>query len=184
MKNCSKLLCRGIKVSLRVIKQSDLGLILTNRNHPDIRKCMFDSNPISQENHEAWFSRISIDSTKKSFIYEEDGEPRGIVNFTKLDSLRGAEWGFYTFPNAPKGTGTRLGIAALDEYFLVLRGRKLNAEVLSTNPRSISFHLKLGFMEEGKARGAHLTNNKYLDIHLFGIFKDEWLLHKKTLIGK
>lgn len=171
-------------MSLRTIERSDLEIILINRNHPDIRKCMFDSNPISQENHEAWFSRISMDTTKRSFVFEEQGEIRGIVNFTKLDSLRGAEWGFYTFPSSSKGTGTRLGIAAIDKYFLEFGGRKLNAEVLATNPRSISFHLKLGFLEEGKIRGAHFLNNQYLDIHLFGIFKDEWLLHRRSLIGK
>lgn len=171
-------------MSLRLIERSDLEIILINRNHPDIRKCMFDSNPISLENHEAWFNRISLDLTKKSFIYEEQGEPRGVVNFIKMDSSRGAEWGFYTFPSAPKGSGTRLGIAALDKYFLEFGGRKLNAEVLSTNPRSISFHLKLGFLEEGKVRGAHFFNNHYLDVHLFGIFKDEWIIHKKSLIGK
>lgn len=166
-------------MSLREITDSDLKLILEQRNHPDVRSWMFDSSLISEESHHLWFSKLKEDSSKRSYIYQENDMPLGIINFSRLNSQRGAEWGFYAFPNATRGTGTKLAIEALDKYFLELNGRKLNAEVLSTNTRSIMFHLKLGFVEDGKLREAHLVDNKYVDIHQFGILKDEWLQKRK-----
>src|SRR5690554_2696210 len=113
---------------LREIKESDLKLILTNRNHPEIRKFMFNSDEFSWESHKAWFEKLITDSSRKSFVFEVNGTPQGVVNFVNLKSSKRAEWGFYAFPDSPPGTGTQMGICALDKYFLDLGGNRLNAE--------------------------------------------------------
>jgi len=84
------------------------------------------------------------------------------------------EWGFYVAPDAAKGTGRALGVAALRYAFETLSLRKLCGEVIATNVRSLRFHEKLGFQREGVLREQHFDGKNHLDVHYFGLLIREW----------
>lgn len=163
-------------MTLREIGENDLELMLRWRNHPSVRSSMFSQSIIELEQHRLWFERESkkIDSVWLLFI-DESNTPRGVVYFTEMNLVsRNAFWGFYAAPDAPSGTGTRMGREALTYYFNDLEFHKLNAQVLDSNERSYHFHRKLGFQVEGVLRDNYFGPSGYEDITYFGIIDCEW----------
>ena len=166
---------------LRKIQQEDLELILSWRNHPDVRSSMFSQSVIELDQHRAWFRRESEKETSLWFLYlDTEGNPAGVVYFTDIDGISSnAFWGFYAAPGARPGTGTRMGVEALD-YFLVDKGfHKVNADVLDTNQRSHRFHRKLGFQAEGVFREQYLGKEDYRNVTRFGLLDSDWTDNRK-----
>lgn len=170
-------------MALRILSEPDLPLILQWRNSPTVRMSMYSQHEISEVEHRAWFNRMQQNDTSLWYIHlNESAQADGVVYFTDFDKVnRSSFWGFYTNPTAPPGTGTALGIDAMNEAFTVKNLHKLNAEVLSSNIKSASFHRKLGFREEGTFREHHLINTSYIDVIRFGMLASEWPDKKSEL---
>ena len=159
---------------LRDLAEADLPLVLSWRNHPDIRRCMFNQQPIEPSEHLAWYARASADPDTWLYIYEAGGEARGFAKISRIRGGQVADWGFYAAPDAAKGTGSQLGRAVLAQAFDSLGLHKLCAQVLAGNQRSLDFHRRLGFQPEGVLREQHFDGSRYQDVHLFGLVASEW----------
>jgi UDP-4-amino-4,6-dideoxy-N-acetyl-beta-L-altrosamine N-acetyltransferase len=159
---------------LRALAEADLPLVLSWRNHPDIRRCMFNPQPIESNEHLAWFARASADPDTYLYVYEAQGQPSGFAKIVRIDRGQVADWGFYAAPGAAKGTGSRLGRAVLEQAFGTLGLHKLCAQVLASNERSLEFHRRMGFQPEGVLREQHFDGEAWQDVHLFGLVASEW----------
>lgn len=160
---------------LRDINKSELELMLSWRNSPDIRKNMYNKHIINMDDHLAWWKKIRLDDCYKYFMYENEGEPQGIVAITDISlSENNASWAFYASPESKRGTGSKMEFLALNFVFDDLGLHKLWCEVLAFNEAVIKLHIKFGFKAEGIFREQHFTNSEYIDIHRLGILKDEW----------
>ncbi len=168
---------------IRAMVHADLELVLAWRNHPDVRSYMYRQHKITLAEHKAWFARLKDDDASRWFIHEDTtGKPDGVVSFTQMQrTSRTAFWGFYAAPDALPGTGTRIGLDALDEAFATLRLHKVNAEVIASNTASLRFHRKLGFIEEGQFRDYHFDGQRYVDVFRFGILAAEWLRRREKI---
>jgi UDP-4-amino-4,6-dideoxy-N-acetyl-beta-L-altrosamine N-acetyltransferase len=161
---------------LRPLCEEDLEPVLAWRNAPEVRAVMYTSREILPAEHAAWFERLQRDPTKRTYVFEADGVPMGIVNFTRMDAVGGdAHWGFYVRPGAPKGYGTRLGRLALAQAFGPLSLNKLIGEVLASNDASHRFHLKLGFEREHNLHAHHRDGDVVHDVHIFSLTRASWL---------
>ncbi len=161
---------------LRPIGEADLAQILEWRNSPEVRVFMYTSREISQAEHGAWFERLQHDASRRTWIFEADGEPMGVVNLTRIDAASGeAHWGFYVRPGAPKGSGIRLGRLALAEAFGQLGLTRLIGEVLASNEASLRFHRKLGFEQESILEEHHHDGDTAHDVHVFSLTRAAWL---------
>ncbi|MGD6894409.1 UDP-4-amino-4,6-dideoxy-N-acetyl-beta-L-altrosamine N-acetyltransferase [Bacillus infantis] len=171
------------KAELKNISEDDLQTILDWRNNESIRKVMYNSKIISKEEHVNWYKGIKVSKTNLSKIFYYDNIPYGVLNINKVDRTNSkCEWGFYIGVNhAPKGIGTILGYTSLNYIFGELSIRKLCAEVLSFNDKSVKFHQKLGFSQEGLLRKQIFKYDRYYDLHLFGLFREEWEKNSKNI---
>jgi UDP-4-amino-4,6-dideoxy-N-acetyl-beta-L-altrosamine N-acetyltransferase len=160
----------------------DLERVLAWRNSEHVRQFMYTKHEITLEEHRAWFERKSIDPNWSLLIFEDAGSPCGYVSLRATDTESVAEWGFYTAPSAPKGTGSRLGIAALNYAFDVLGFVKIEGEALASNENSIRFHEKMGFRREDVLSGRHFDGNAHHDILCFGITAAEWQAARARLV--
>lgn len=169
-------------MSLRKIEENDLELMLRWRNHPSVRSSMFSQSVIALEQHKLWFERESEKNDSEWLMFIDKGNtPRGVVYFTEMNRVsRNAFWGFYAAPDAPPGTGTKMGREALEHYFGALGFHKLNAEVLESNERSYRLHRKLGFRVEGVLRENYFGQLGYEDITYLGIINHEWKSMKSS----
>ena len=170
-------------MALRPLTKQDLDMMLAWRNAPEVRRNMYTKHEITSVEHQAWFARLKDDATARWFIHEDvTGQPDGVVYFTQLQSSnRSAFWGFYATPNALPGTGTRMGLDALDHAFTVLGLHKLNAEAIARNEASLRFQEKLGFKEEGIFRDFYFDGQNYIDVVRLGILATEWTVKREEL---
>jgi len=173
-------------MSLRRLEEGDLGVLLSWRNASEIRLNMFRQHVISEAEHLAWFESIRKDASACWLIYANPpGVPSGVVNFTRMDNAVGtAHWGFYAAPGSPPGTGTQLSLEALDHAFLSLRLRAVFAEVLSSNDRSLAFHRKLGFREQGRRAEDHKIDGAHIPVLCFELSNEEWRQARAVLLER
>ena len=159
---------------IRSMGYADLERVLAWRNHPDIRRYMLSKHEITLDEHQRWFERTVPDSKKHLLIFEVNHQPMGFVNFNAGGDGGIADWGFYAAPDAPKGSGRKLGCAALIHAFTVLKLHKVCGQALAHNQRSILFHQALGFQLEGSLRDQHFDGESYHHVICFGLLFKEW----------
>lgn len=159
---------------VRPMTAQDLERVLEWRNHPEVRRYMFTRHEIAPAEHAAWFERASRDASRHLLVFEADGVPMGFVNFHAPGAGGIADWGFYLAPDAPRGTGRKLGHAALGHAFGVAGLHKVCGEALAFNERSIRFHLNMGFVQEGVLRDQHFDGEQYHSVVRFGLLRQEW----------
>lgn len=152
----------------------DLRVVLDWRNDPDIRRHMFTQREIRWDEHQRWFEQADADPRRHLFVYEDGGVPRGFVGLTMTQHPNVADWGFYAAPDAPKGTGRTMGRLLLDHAFDVAALHKVCGQALAENVRSISYHLAMGFRQEGVLREHHFDGQTYHSVVCFGLLAREW----------
>jgi UDP-4-amino-4,6-dideoxy-N-acetyl-beta-L-altrosamine N-acetyltransferase len=167
---------------LRPLIEKDLDLVLSWRNAPEVRLHMFTTHVIGKKEHREWFRKISSDLEYRCYVHHtENCTADGVVSFSDIDTTRGtAQWGFYVDPAAPPGTGSKLGADALAVAFGDLGLKRLDAEVLETNERSIRFHEKLGFRNEGKVRIHQLNGRDEIGVYGFYMLDEDWAMLGKN----
>ncbi|WP_286714662.1 UDP-4-amino-4,6-dideoxy-N-acetyl-beta-L-altrosamine N-acetyltransferase [Marinobacter sp. tcs-11] len=161
--------------TIRLIQDSELELMLAWRNEPSVRENMYTTHEISLGEHQAWWAKVKESDVHKYFIYEQDKQALGVVGFTGIDQANGnSSWAFYASPSAPRGTGSRMELLALNYAFDELKLHKLCCEVLAFNTPVIKLHEKFGFKVEGILRDQYKRDDKYVDIYRLGLLADEW----------
>ena len=168
---------------LKVLRQCDLETIFSWRNAPNVRRAMYSQREITWNEHMMWFEGLKVDDSRQCFLYlNRDNEQSGVVYFKDLNFVHDtAFWGFYANPHARPGTGMRMSLEALDHAFLKLRIKKLIADVLASNSRSVEMHKRVGFVEEGCFREQYSVGKQRIDVIRLGILSNEWWLMRDSL---
>ena len=102
---------------LRAMTTADLESILKLRNHAEIRRYMLTHHEISLKEHLSWFDRASQDPSLELLVFEINKICCGFVQFKETNYSGVVDWGFYVTPDAPKGTGRKLGLSAINHAF-------------------------------------------------------------------
>lgn len=164
--------------TVRALTEDDLPMVLAWRNHTAVRRYMLTQHEISLEEHRNWFARVKEDKTRQQLIVLDGPDPLGFVQFNSVCHGGIADWGFYARPDAPKGSGTKLGQAALTHAFENLCLHKVCGQAIEINSASIAFHLKLGFIEEGRLNEQQRIANQYHTLFCFGLLARDWQISK------
>ncbi|GGO85148.1 hypothetical protein GCM10011348_33030 [Marinobacterium nitratireducens] len=164
----------SVDTVLRPLTYADLELVLSWRNSFEVRSCMFSNVEITLEEHLEWFEQSSNNPNTHLMVIERDRRASGCVNITQVSDGKISDWSFHTAPGSEKGTGYLLCKLAMNYAFGILGMRKLNAQVLGFNEKSIAIHEKLGFRQEGLLRDNFYRDGKYIDVLLFGMTESDW----------
>ncbi|WDV45732.1 UDP-4-amino-4,6-dideoxy-N-acetyl-beta-L-altrosamine N-acetyltransferase [Clostridiaceae bacterium M8S5] len=161
-------------------------LILRWRNLEHIRINMYRDTLIEEKEHREWLDKIKNKKNILARLMLYENKPIGFVNFVDIDDKNNkAHWGFYIGDKeAPRGSGTVMGLLALDLIFLEHGLRKLCSEVLGFNNTSVKYHEKLGFKKEGRLKKQIYRRNRYIDVVLMGLFKEDWIERRKIILEK
>jgi UDP-4-amino-4,6-dideoxy-N-acetyl-beta-L-altrosamine N-acetyltransferase len=168
---------------LRPIAEGDLARVLAWRNSEHVRSSMYNDSIISWEDHRLWFNAMQQRRHMLFFVFEHRTVPLGAVYFSDLDHKnRLAHWGFYIGEqNAARGSGAVMGFMALAHVVENLHFHRIVGEVLASNTRSLAFHRKLGFAQEGVLRGQVLRHGSYEDVVTFGLLAEEWQVKRHEI---
>lgn len=140
---------------------------------------MHSQHEIGFDEHVRWFDRVSNDPDRSLLIAEDACGPLGFVQFSGLTSGTACEWGFYVVPGAPKGTGRRLGHAALAHAFVVLDVSRVVGEALAYNQASIRFHEQLGFSRATVDGDGQSPNRLDQGSVTFFLNRDQWMMSQE-----
>ncbi|MDO7788275.1 UDP-4-amino-4,6-dideoxy-N-acetyl-beta-L-altrosamine N-acetyltransferase [Desulforamulus aquiferis] len=156
-------------------------ILLSWRNSDHVSKYMFSESVITEEAHHRWFQNLIKGSgiIGKVLLFNE--KPIGFVNFSNIEPKHNkCHWGFYIGEgDAPRGSGTIMGLLALSCIFEEYLLRKLCTEVLDFNNISINYHQKLGFVEEGRLKKHIYKNNSFHDVIVMALFNEDWSRNKE-----
>lgn len=168
---------------LRTMEEADLEKVLEWRNSERVRANMYTDHIITMDEHRAWFERIKQDQRVIYKIFEFQGRPVGVVNFTDVDQYNNkCHWGFYLgATDVPRGSGAAMEFLALEHVFERMNIRKLCCEIFAFNSNVIKLHKKFGFVEEGCFTKHIVKNGKYENVIFMACFKEEWLNLKDKL---
>ena len=175
----------GKKVALRALEREDLTVLHRWQNDEEIMRLArsFPDHVISKEALEAEFARElkGEDTGRRAYIIEEKltRKPVGwatirIHGWTRR--MTGADVGLALGEMSAwkKGYGTETTKLLLDEVFLQLNLHHVEWWTFAENVGSLKLAEKLGFREEGRLREAVFFDNKFHDLVVLGMLKDEY----------
>lgn len=162
--------------ALRRITASDYLSLMRWRNDPKIRSYMYTQHIITTKEHQSWLKKITTDNSYHPLILEFNNKPLGFVNIHQIAKGGIADWGFYISPDAPKGTGSKLGEQALDYAFNKLGLYKVCGQALDFNEASRRFHERFGFKKEGILEQHYFDGQKYHNVINFGLLAHDYHL--------
>lgn len=143
------------------------------RNHPEVRKWMYDDAIISKSEHACFIRGLKKGTHGDYYWLAKDGQGNkfGVIYFKKLNRLhKNAYLGIYVnmYRKIP-GAGTKL-IAALKKItFGVAKLHTLKLEVLANNFEAVAFYKRSGFVNEGKLKEFVFKDGHWVDVVIMGI---------------
>jgi RimJ/RimL family protein N-acetyltransferase len=165
------------ELACRPLREDDRWRLLGWRNSDRIRAMSTDDVPIDPEVHSRWFDRVLAERFDELRMVEWRARPVGVVQIEALDRAQStAAWGCYLGDTeVPPGVGAILPLIALGHGFGSLALRRMTAQVLSVNSNMVSVHRRLRIPVEGVLRRhARRADGHELDVHLYGVHRDEW----------
>ena len=139
--------------------------------------------PVSIQQEEEWFDSLAKRKDDIVLAIETlDGLFIGSVG------LHGIDWKNRTATHGAlignkdywgKGYGRDVYMTLFNYAFNSLNLRKICAQILSFNERSVKCALACGYQIEGKQRKQNYVKGEYWDLIIIGVFKEEWLLKWK-----
>ncbi len=120
-------------------------MVLTWRNHSNIRKWMYTQDEISLENHLNFIESLKTRDDKLYFVVEKDEKYIGVIYFYNFEN-GSCEFGLYSNP-ALSAVGKILINEIVNYAFNRLNSNLLIAEVLANNERAINLYKKYNFKE-------------------------------------
>lgn len=180
------MIIKGLLITLIPLKEKYLPLMVKWRNDPSVSKMLFDRGRFTLSKQKAWYEKIKKDKTRKQFIILENKnkKPIGAINLMNIDYKNlHCDWGYYIGE-----IDYRMGGYAIEAEYLILNYafnnlgmNKVYCNTLSYNTKVINIHKKFGFSIDGILRQHYKENDKFTDIILMSILKDEFLESLNTI---
>ena len=134
--------------SLRAAVEDDRDRVLGWANDPETRAASFNSEPISQAAHSAWFAE-SLAGARHLYIIERSGTPVGLA---RLDPIVAGE-AIVSLTIAPEYRGHGIGptaLASLSTQAARLGISRLLAKIQKSNTRSQRAFERAGYALSGE----------------------------------
>ena len=124
-------------------------MILSWRNHPNIKQWMYNDNDINLEDHLMFIDSLNSITDKLYFLVKQDDKYIGVIDFTNITN-KNSEFGLYSNSDVKiAGVGRILENICIDYAFNTLKVEILKLEVFSENIQVINLHKKFNFKETG-----------------------------------
>ncbi len=145
------------------LKLEEKEMILKWRNHPEIRKWMYNQDEIKLEEHLNFIDSLKLRKDKLYFLVKKEDEFIGVIDFLDLDKKE-IFYGIYSNPNSKiMGVGRILNEISIDFAFNSLKAHKLKLEVFEDNIQVRNLHKKYKFRETSQK---YVNNKKVICMEL------------------
>lgn len=138
--------------------------------------------PICEEKDKEWLNQYMVDKSNSRIYFRIEeistNDFIGTIQLYDIDWIsRLATWGFIIGKKSNRGKGYSVEASNLlfDYAFNILNLRKIFSYPLCFNEASLKMHKKIGnFKEEGCLRKHIFYNEKYHDVYILSLFKEDF----------
>ncbi|MEN8303503.1 MAG: UDP-4-amino-4,6-dideoxy-N-acetyl-beta-L-altrosamine N-acetyltransferase [Campylobacterota bacterium] len=131
-------------------------MVLSWRNHPNVKQWMYNSADILIEDHLAYIETLKNCTDKLYFLVKQKNDYIGVIDFTNIDKVnKSSEFGLYANSEL-KGMGEVLLNSICEYGFGNLNINTLIAEAFAKNKKANSLYKRFSFKETKKK----IVNNK------------------------
>ena len=169
----------GTGVTLRRIEREDLVHIRRWLDDDETRTLIGATSPMTAEEAEQWYDRITGDPSRIWYVIVEDADERVIGEAGLLRMM--PEWRTTDMTvivgekdEWRKGYGSEAGRLLLDLAFNYLGMHRVAIGVVGFNDAALAFWRKLGFREEGVQRDGYFHDGRFHDFVMMSVLEDEW----------
>lgn len=176
----------GERIRFRAIERTDLTHFVRWFNDPEVRAGLAMYLPFSQVEEEQWYDNMLKRPKPEQVLGIEarqvGGEDEswlliGNCAFFDIDwRNRVAEFGIVIGEKAywNRGYGSEAVRLLVHHGFETLNLNRIFLRVYETNPRAIRAYEKAGFHHEGRQRQAEWRENRYIDVLLMSVLREEY----------
>jgi len=170
-------------VLLRPFKRADISHFLKWFNDPEIVQYLDMYLPITEMSEEKFIEELGTTRVNSDVLFVIEAiegasaKPIGNCGLHQINPKdRNAIFGIVIGEKDywSKSYGTDAAKLAINYGFQQLNLHRISSAAVAFNERSIKFHKKLGFQEEGRLRQAMFKNGQYHDRVEFGLLREEW----------
>ena len=128
------------------LKLKEKEMILKWRNHPEIKKWMYNQDEIKLEEHLTFIESLKSRKDKLYFLVKKEDEFIGIIDFTQIVENGSVHMGIYSNPNI-KGNGAILLNKIINYSFNNLKVERVFSEVFAENEKAHNLYKKFNFKD-------------------------------------
>lgn len=166
------------KYLIREFNIDDIAALVRYANDYDVSKFMRDSFPFpyTKENAEQWVTLVINNKSLLYFAIVNEKELIGGIGAITFDDVHrfNAEVGFWLAkPFWNKGITTNALKTFCNYLFSNYNFNRLTANVFEGNEASRKVLEKAGFTLEGRQRKSVFKENKFIDLYIYGLLKEE-----------
>ena len=174
---------KGKSVLLRPFKRADISYFLKWFNDPELVQYLDMYLPMTEMSEEKFIEELGTTRANSDVLFVIEAvegtstKPIGSCGLHSIDSKdRDANFGIVIGEKDywSKSYGTEAAKLAINYGFQQLNLHRISSAAVAFNERSIKFHKKLGFQEEGRLRQVMFKNGQYHDRVEFGMLREEW----------
>lgn len=130
------------------LSDTDLKVILSWRNAPEVRQWMFAPKIIALNSHLSFVKNLEKSEDKLYFLVKDEIKSLGVISFTDI-TQDNCFLGIYKNPELNR-VGKYLLQVFINYAFTHLKVAIINAEVFSNNIKAIKLYKKNGFLQINK----------------------------------
>lgn len=124
----------------------DKKMILEWRNHPDIKKWMYNQEDIKLDDHLSFIESLKQRDDKLYFLVKQNNENIGVIDFIQIIKNESVHMGLYANPSV-FGKGKILINEIINYSFNILKVKKIISEVFVENKKAYNVYVKFNFHE-------------------------------------
>lgn len=135
------------------------------RNHPEIRNLMYNSDIISQEQHDGFINKLVNATNKFYWLVKYENRPIGVTSIVDLDWDKGqGELGYYMNPDViGSGEGIRFIMAINYFLFKVIGLDSLKGHAAVGNKNALMINKYIG--NEFNPGTVSICGKEYIEMH-------------------
>ena len=179
-----------MNIKLSPIDNVEIDLLQKWQNDVNIKYPLMGFRfPIQKKSIENWLEDVRNENGSSRVIYAIfiDDLPLGMVSLHGIDYVNSKVfYGIYINgkKNHNKGVGYAASQLALDFAFHAMGLNRVELEVLVSNKNAISLYEHIGFVNEGIKRNSFFADNKFIDVQIMSILKNEFVFDKKLISSR
>ncbi|MEK7228136.1 MAG: GNAT family protein [Patescibacteria group bacterium] len=180
MKKKPIIFLEGKRLCLRPVDLSDLDVLQSYANDPEVRRYLTNVMPVSKLDEETWIKKVMTRGSDVivAVVLKKGDKLLGTMALMKINHIDGtAETGSMLGAKEEwnKGYAREAKMLLLDYAFQTLNLRKVCSLAFVANKGSIKHNLNCGYKIEGIRKKHYYRDGKYYDQVLLAIFKQDWL---------